>query len=157
MESYLTIETICTYNKKCKGNCIKKAVRYVHHYDSNGDVKDGKNINEVPNATFIINKNGIKINITYTQKNITSEMWSNFITAMKECDSETIYFPTNKGNMRICTEFGTTIFTLESYSIINTGEIYIEISNDECFDAFIEVYKEIQYYEKTYKSYSAKI
>ncbi|AGC01686.1 hypothetical protein H012_gp779 [Acanthamoeba polyphaga moumouvirus] len=157
MESYLTIETICTYNKKCKRNCVKKMVRYVPHYDHKGNIKDGKNKSEAPNATFLVHTNNIRVNITYTQKDVTSEMWTKFINAMKECDSETIYFPTNKGNMRICTEFGTIIFSLESCSMNNTGEIYIEVTNDECLDAFIEALKEIQHYEKNYKFYLAKI
>nr|AEX63153.1 hypothetical protein mv_R951 [Moumouvirus Monve] len=157
MESYLTIETICTYNKKCKRNCIKKMVRYIPHYDHNGNIKDGKNKNEVPNATFLVHTNGIRVNITYTQKGVTSEMWTKFINSMKDCDSDTIYFPTNKGNMRICTEFGTTIFSLESFSINNSGEIFIEVPNDECFHAFNEALKEIQLYEKNYKFYPAKI
>ncbi|QGR53694.1 hypothetical protein [Moumouvirus maliensis] len=157
METYLTIETLCTYNKKCKGNCIKKMVRYVSHYDHNGNIKNGKNRNEIPNATFLIHTNRIKINVSYTQKGVTSEMWKNFINAVKECDSETIYFPTNRGNMRICTEFGTTIFSLESCFNNNSGEIFIEVPNDECLHAFIEAQKEIQHYETNYKFYLARI
>ncbi|AZL89749.1 hypothetical protein QKC54_gp0168 [Megavirus baoshan] len=158
METYMSVEAFTSFHHKCKKNCQKYLVRYINHYNSDHNARDGTELNKsVPSATFMISANGIQINIVYSQYGLTSDHWIKLINAIENGDNYILYLSKDNDKMRIGTEFGSTTFTIESTNGHDKAFSYIDVPNDQCIMAFSEACHELQIYEKYHKYYIAKI